>query len=62
MGPLPHDHHRIAVGNSYSLPAEAAPGHASTQAPRATASATAAGGATRAAATTVTATVSSLDQ
>lgn len=54
MGPLPHDHHRIAVGDSYRLQAEAAPGHACPQASRATASTTTAGGATRAAATTVT--------
>lgn len=53
MGPLPHDDHRVAVGNSYSLQAEAAPGHACAQAARATASPAAAGGARGATATTV---------
>lgn len=62
MGPLPHDHHRTALGNSYSLQAEAAPRHACPQASGAPAGATTAGGATRAAATAVTATVSSHGQ
>ena len=54
MGPLPHDHHRVAVGNSDRLQAAAAPGHACPQAPGATAGPTAAGGAPRAAAAAVT--------
>lgn len=62
MGPLPHDDHRVTAGNGYSLPAEAAPRHACPQASRATASASTAGGPTRAATATVTATVGSLDQ
>lgn len=58
MGPLPHDHHRVAAGNSHSLQAEAAPRHARPQAPRATAGTTPAGGSTGAAATAVTAWIS----
>lgn len=55
MGPLPHDYHCIAVGNSDSLQAEAAPGHACTQAAGATASTATTGRAPRAATATVTA-------
>lgn len=56
MGPLPHDHHRAAVGYSHSLQAETAPGYTSTQAPRATTSSSPAGRTARAAAATVAAT------
>lgn len=62
MGPLPHDHHRVALGNSYSIQAEAAPRHASAQAPGAPAGASTAGGAARAAAASVTAAMSSHEQ
>ena len=54
MGPLPHDPHRVAVGNSDRLQAAAAPGRGCAQAPGATARPTAAGGAPRAAAAAVT--------
>lgn len=56
MGPLPHDHHRAAVGYSHSLQAETAPGYTSTQAPRSATSSSPAGRTTRAAAATVAAT------
>lgn len=61
MGPLPHDHHRVAVGNSNRLQAAAAPGHACPQAPGATAGPAAAGGAPRAAAAAVTPCVPPMD-
>lgn len=56
MGPLPHDHHRTAVGYSHSLQAETAPGYTSTQAPRAATSSSPARRTARAAAATVAAT------
>lgn len=61
MGPLPHDHHRVAVGNSNRLQAAAAPGYACPQAPGATAGPAAAGGAPRAAAAAVTPCVPPMD-
>lgn len=54
MGPLPHDHHRVALGNRNRLQAAAAPGHACPQASGATAGPATAGEAPRATAAAVT--------